>query len=106
MSQRHEEALGIYNKAASYAPAFGMIGTLIGLINMLKGMDLDSGGASNLEKQRHHIAVCILPVSAAFRRLLSLLRHVATLFLLFFLFLRLLFFLVFCVKAKGIMWEN
>ena len=48
MSQRHEEALGIYNKAASYAPAFGMIGTLIGLINMLKGMDLDSGGASNL----------------------------------------------------------
>ena len=25
-----------------------MIGTLIGLINMLKGMDLDSGGASNL----------------------------------------------------------
>ena len=48
MSQRHEEALGIYNKASSYAPAFGMIGTLIGLINMLKGMDLDSGCASNL----------------------------------------------------------
>lgn len=33
MSQRHEESLGIYEKAAGYAPAFGMIGTLVGLVD-------------------------------------------------------------------------
>lgn len=46
MSSRHEEEVGIYDKAAAFAPAFGMIGTLVGLINMLKGMDLSSGGSS------------------------------------------------------------
>ena len=30
------------------APAFGMVGTLVGLINMLKSMSLDGGGASSL----------------------------------------------------------
>ena len=29
------------------APAFGMVGTLVGLVNMLKGMNLE-GGAGNL----------------------------------------------------------
>ena len=49
MAARHDEGAGIYEKGSAYAPAFGMIGTLVGLINMLKGMDLgDSGGASNL----------------------------------------------------------
>lgn len=48
MSQRHEESLGIYEKASAYAPAFGMIGTLVGLVNMLKDMDLDSGGSSSI----------------------------------------------------------
>lgn len=48
MAQRHEESLGIYEKASSYAPAFGMIGTLVGLVNMLKGMDIESGGAGNI----------------------------------------------------------
>ena len=48
MSQRHEEALGMYEKASAYAPAFGMIGTLVGLINMLKGMNLDSGSAGDI----------------------------------------------------------
>ena len=47
MSARHEDAAGMYDKASSMAPAFGMIGTLVGLINMLKGMDMDTG-ASNL----------------------------------------------------------
>lgn len=47
MSARHEGAAGMYDKASSIAPAFGMVGTLVGLINMLKGMDLDSG-SSNL----------------------------------------------------------
>ncbi|MCM1148786.1 MAG: motility protein A [Butyricicoccus sp.] len=49
MSSRHEDAAGMYDKASSVAPAFGMVGTLVGLINMLKSMDLsDSGGASSL----------------------------------------------------------
>lgn len=46
---RHEEVRGMYLKGSALAPAFGMIGTLIGLINMLKGMNLSgSGGASTL----------------------------------------------------------
>ena len=38
----------MYDKASSVAPAFGMLGTLVGLINMLKGMSLDGDGASNI----------------------------------------------------------
>lgn len=38
MMARHDEAAGIYEKMSAYAPAFGMIGTLVGLINMLKGI--------------------------------------------------------------------
>lgn len=49
MMTRHDQAAGLYEKASAYAPAFGMVGTLVGLINMLKGMDLgDGGGASSL----------------------------------------------------------
>lgn len=50
MMTRHDEVAGLYEKASAYAPAFGMVGTLVGLINMLKGLNLDggSGGASNL----------------------------------------------------------
>ena len=47
MIARHDEAAGLYEKASSYAPAFGMIGTLIGLINMLKGLNLDGGGGAS-----------------------------------------------------------
>ena len=47
MSVRHEDAAAMYDKASSMAPAFGMVGTLVGLINMLKGMSLD-GGANTL----------------------------------------------------------
>lgn len=50
MSQRHEEGVGIYEKAAGYAPAFGMIGTLVGLINMLANMDMSAGGSSSIGK--------------------------------------------------------
>lgn len=46
MSARHEGAAGMYDKASSIAPAFGMVGTLVGLINMLKGMDMESGGGN------------------------------------------------------------
>ncbi len=46
---RHEEVVGMYERGSATAPAFGMIGTLVGLINMLRSMDLSgSGGASSL----------------------------------------------------------
>lgn len=48
MGQRHEEEISIYEKAAAFGPAFGMIGTLVGLINMLKSMDLSQGSSSTL----------------------------------------------------------
>ena len=44
MSARHDGAASMYEKASSMAPAFGMVGTLVGLINMLKGMTLEGGG--------------------------------------------------------------
>ena len=44
MSARHEDSAALYDKASSVAPAFGMVGTLVGLINMLKTMDPTSGG--------------------------------------------------------------
>ncbi|MCI8504917.1 MAG: motility protein A [Lachnospiraceae bacterium] len=46
MMLRHDQAAGFYEKGSAYAPAFGMIGTLIGLINMLKGMNFDDGGGA------------------------------------------------------------
>ncbi len=48
MSQRHSEQADMYIRGSAYAPAFGMIGTLIGLINMLKDMDLSSGASESL----------------------------------------------------------
>ena len=44
MSARHEDAAALYDKASAVAPAFGMVGTLVGLINMLKTMDPTTGG--------------------------------------------------------------
>lgn len=46
MDARHDAGAGIYERGGSVAPAFGMIGTLVGLINMLKGMDVTSGGGN------------------------------------------------------------
>lgn len=48
MADRHDAGVAIYEKAAGYAPAFGMIGTLVGLVNMLKNMNMDEGGASDI----------------------------------------------------------
>lgn len=48
MAARHEDLIGIYDTMDAKAPAFGMIGTLVGLVNMLKGMNLDEGGAGSL----------------------------------------------------------
>lgn len=36
LDERHAQDRAFYDKAAGYGPAFGMIGTLMGLINMLK----------------------------------------------------------------------
>jgi chemotaxis protein MotA len=38
MAERHEVGKGIFQALANYAPAFGMIGTLIGLVQMLQNM--------------------------------------------------------------------
>ncbi len=48
MSARHDSVASMYEKASSIAPAFGMVGTLVGLINMLKGMDLSGGAQSTI----------------------------------------------------------
>ena len=50
MSARHEDAAGLYDKAGSVAPAFGMVGTLVGLINMLNNMELSGDGGSSIGK--------------------------------------------------------
>ncbi|ASV68661.1 flagellar motor protein MotP [Cytobacillus kochii] len=39
MEERHRKGRNIIEKAGDYAPAWGMIGTLIGLVLMLKNMD-------------------------------------------------------------------
>ena len=48
MDDRHSESISFYDMGAAMGPAFGMIGTLIGLVNMLKGMDMGSGGSSSI----------------------------------------------------------
>lgn len=48
MDQRHDAGAAIYEKASIYAPAFGMIGTLVGLIKMLNEMNLDEGSSASL----------------------------------------------------------
>jgi len=39
LENRHKSGQAIFHAMGTYAPAFGMIGTLIGLINMLKSLD-------------------------------------------------------------------
>jgi len=39
LEDRHKEGQGFFISLGTYAPAFGMIGTLIGLVQMLKNMD-------------------------------------------------------------------
>jgi len=43
LEERHKLGQGVFEAMGYYAPAFGMIGTLIGLINMLKNLDDPSG---------------------------------------------------------------
>jgi len=44
---RHSHGWQFYEKFATFAPAFGMIGTLIGLINMLAHMDMSAANGAN-----------------------------------------------------------
>jgi len=39
LMERHKKGQQIFSQLGMYAPAFGMIGTLIGLINMLQGLE-------------------------------------------------------------------
>ncbi|QAT50683.1 motility protein A [Caproiciproducens sp. NJN-50] len=49
LDERHAAGWQFFEKASTFAPAFGMIGTLIGLINMLGNLNMDSSsGASAL----------------------------------------------------------
>lgn len=43
LSARHQAVASMYERGAAIAPAFGMIGTLVGLVNMLKNMNLEEG---------------------------------------------------------------
>lgn len=48
MEARHAAGAGIYQTWGAFAPAFGMLGTLIGLIQMLSGLDDPSTIASGM----------------------------------------------------------
>ena len=39
LDERHAQDRAFYDKAAAYSPAFGMIGTLMGLVNLLKSLN-------------------------------------------------------------------
>lgn len=43
IEERHNEIIEFYEKGAGYSPAFGMVGTLIGLVNMLMSMNVEDG---------------------------------------------------------------
>ena len=47
MSARHDAGAAMYEKGSALAPAFGMVGTLCGLINMCKGLSGDSSNIGN-----------------------------------------------------------
>ena len=42
MCERHEQGRAFFEKGVSIFPAFGMLGTLVGLINMLASLDLST----------------------------------------------------------------
>ena len=44
-SERHQEVIAMYERGSNAAPAFGMIGTLIGLIKMLYGLEESDMGS-------------------------------------------------------------
>lgn len=48
IEERHSQGQGMLEAMGAYAPAFGMIGTLIGLINMLRDIDDPSSIGPNM----------------------------------------------------------
>lgn len=48
LEERHKEGQSVFETMGSFAPAFGMIGTLIGLINMLKELEDVSSVGPNM----------------------------------------------------------
>lgn len=48
LDARHSNAIAFYTKAAGFAPAFGMVGTLIGLINLLANLSDSEALASSM----------------------------------------------------------
>ncbi len=46
MAARHDVGAAMYEKGSAVAPAFGMVGTLCGLINMCKGLNMSDGSSS------------------------------------------------------------
>lgn len=48
LDERHAKSVALYDTGEAISPAFGMIGTLIGLVNMLKNMDMSGGGESTI----------------------------------------------------------
>lgn len=59
LDERHAAGWQFYEKSSTFAPAFGMIGTLIGLINMLGG-GLNADNASGLNKLVNGMAVALI----------------------------------------------
>jgi len=47
IKERHNEGVQIYDKAAAFAPAFGMCATVVSLVNMLMGLDFTDPNAIN-----------------------------------------------------------
>lgn len=48
MCERHDQGRAFFEKGVSIFPAFGMLGTLVGLINMLASLDMSTGDTSGL----------------------------------------------------------
>ncbi len=46
MCERHEQNYSFFDKGSALGPAFGMIGTIVGLINMLANLDPDTLGSA------------------------------------------------------------
>ncbi|MCI1965321.1 MAG: MotA/TolQ/ExbB proton channel family protein [Oscillospiraceae bacterium] len=57
LDERHASGWQFFEKAATFAPAFGMIGTLVGLINMLGNLNMDSSDGANALGQGMAIAL-------------------------------------------------
>lgn len=50
LAQRHSQGKGLLDALGKYAPAFGMIGTLLGLVVMLRSMGGEGGGIEAVGK--------------------------------------------------------